>query len=235
MVFEIEPREVGVQLIGDGAQQRIMIFEDAEGGIGVLEQVSSRAGVLSEIARRALEACHFNPDSGEPLADWNDRCAVACYDCLLSFSNQLEHPVINRYLVRDYLVALREAQVMPRSAGRSRDDHYQWLRERTDPSSDFERDFLLFLFDNGYRLPDQAQYRPAEGVFVQPDFYYERDGAPGVCIFVDGPVHDQQEERERDAQLRGELDNLGYRVVAIRYDRPMAEQVAENLDVFSAE
>jgi very-short-patch-repair endonuclease len=62
-------------------------------------------------------------------------------------------------------------------------------------------------------------------------FTTSETGAPGVCVFVDGPVHDQPEERDRDAQLRGDLDNLGYRVVAIRYDRPMAE----HSDVFSGE
>ena len=32
--------------------------------------------------------------------------------------------------------------------------------------------------------------RPAPGVHVQPDFYYNRENLQGVCVFVDGPHHD---------------------------------------------
>ncbi|MDQ3760859.1 MAG: hypothetical protein M3460_03945 [Actinomycetota bacterium] len=47
---------------------------------------------LARAARRALEICHFDPDTGEDLGGVLDRtgerCAHACYDCLLSYRNQ---------------------------------------------------------------------------------------------------------------------------------------------------
>jgi hypothetical protein len=44
------------------------------------------------------------------------------------------------------------------------------------PGSSFERAFLDYLYKNGLRLPDHGQHTPADGIPVQPDFYYERDG-----------------------------------------------------------
>jgi len=51
-------------------------------------------------------------------------------------------------------------------------------------------------------------------------------------VFVDGPAHDQALQAERDRSARGELEDLGYGVVAIRYDRGLEEQVGEHPAVF---
>ena len=48
---------------------------------------------------------------------------------------------------------------------------------------------LEFLYEGGYRLPNTAQSQPCADVAAQPDFYYERDGVPGACVFVDGSDH----------------------------------------------
>lgn len=95
-----------------------------------------------------------------------------------------------------------------------------------------EHEFLAFLYGHGLRLPDRAQNRPAPDIPVQPDFYYDREGRPGVCVFVDGPHHDQPRQREADERLRAGLQNNGYRVIAVRYDRPFPEQVEKYPDVF---
>jgi hypothetical protein len=67
---------------------------------------------------------------------------------------------------------------------------------------------------------------------VQPDFYYERDGIPGVCIFIDGPQHDEPAQAERDRTVREALKDQGFRVVAIKSGRAIADQVSEHLDIF---
>ena len=89
-----------------------------------------------------------------------------------------------------------------------------------------------FLYQGGYRLPDAAQNRPCPDVPSQPDFYYEREGMPGACIFVDGSDHLDPAQQERDASARTALENRGYRVITIRFDRPREEQVALHPDVF---
>ena len=88
------------------------------------------------------------------------------------------------------------------------------------------------------KLPDRAQSRPAAVLNVQPDFYVERrsTGAavtlPGFRIFVDGPVRDRPDEAARAREIREDLADRGYRVIAIRYDRPIADQVAAYPEVF---
>lgn len=232
MVYEVEEQEIAVELIGEGPRRRIMLWEQAEGGVGVLERIVEEPEALPEIARRALLLCHYSPDTGQEDTASAKECSAGCYDCLLSFSNQLQHRDIDRRLIRDYLTSLRVSRLEVPVAGRNREEQYAWLQERVDPASSLERDFLNFLHDAGYRLPSDAQVRPTPDVPAQPDFFYEREGMPGVCIFVDGPHHDSARAASRDEAVRRELENHGFRVIAIRHDRGFAEQVAEHPDVF---
>jgi very-short-patch-repair endonuclease len=101
-----------------------------------------------------------------------------------------------------------------------------------DPESSFERAFLEYLYKNGLHLPDHAQHTPADGIAVQPDFYYERDGIPGVCVFIDGFHHDEPAQAEHDRTVREALKDQGFRVVAIRSGRAIADQVSEHMDIF---
>jgi hypothetical protein len=185
-----------------------------------------------KLAVRALEILYFNPASGQPLPDWDDRCTAACYDCLLSYSNQPDHRYLDRHKVGDFLFALSRSEIAPTIDGPSYNEQYRRLLGLVDPGSSFERAFLEYLYKNRLRLPDHAQHTPADGIAVQPDFYYERDGIPGVCIFVDGPPHDEPAQAEHDRTVREGLKDQGFRVVAIKSGRAIADQVSEHLDIF---
>ncbi len=134
--------------------------------------------------------------------------------------------------MRDFLFALSRSEIAPIANGPSYNEQYRRLLGLIDPGSSFERAFLEYLYKNGLRLPDHAQHTPADGIAVQPDFYYERDGIPGVCIFIDGPHHDEPAQAERDRTVREALKDQGFRVVAIRSGRAIADQVSEHLDIF---
>jgi hypothetical protein len=101
-----------------------------------------------------------------------------------------------------------------------------------DPSSTFERAFLDYIYSQRLRLPDHAQHTPADSIPVQPDFYYERGGIPGICIFIDGPQHDGPDQVERDRTVREALRDQGFRVIAIKSGSKIADQVSANIDVF---
>jgi hypothetical protein len=231
--YQVEEQEVEAELIGKDANQRMMFWESAEGGTGVWERMMDEPDAFSDLARYALELCHFDRESGAEMetAEAED-CTAACYQCLLSYSNQQQHRYIDRREINDFLLKLSSSTAVELAAGRDREEQYEWLKERTDPASGLEIPFLDFLLQGGYQLPDVAQNRPSSEVASQPDFYYERDGVPGACIFVDGSDHLDPAQQERDESARTALENRGYRVITIRFDRPREEQVALHPDVF---
>ena len=234
-VYQVEEQEVGADLIGQGEHRRLLFWEDAEGGTGVWERLAREPDALANVARQALELCHFDPETGEDSTGHDPgRCAVACYECLLTYSNQLNHRHIDRQLLPGFLRALASARTSP-ADGIDREAQLQRLEGLVDPGSSLESGFLQFLYEAGIRLPDLAQNRPSREVNVQPDFYYERENLPGVCVFVDGPHHDAPEQRDEDARLRTQLQDRGFRVIVVRYDQPLADQVQRHPDVFVVE
>ncbi len=231
VLFQLEEQEIAVTRIGEGEERRILFWEAAEGGNGVWPRLLQEPEALSKVAREALRVCHFDPENGDDLAQ-PESCARACYRCLLSYSNQPDHPKLDRFLIRDYVLALTKATTARVAKGRSYEDQYKWLMEKRDPKSSLEAEFLQRLYESKRRLPDRAQYRPEEGVYCEADFYYERDGLKGIAVFIDGPTHDDPTQKQKDTEQRTRLDDLGYRVLAIRYDRSIIDQIAENPDVF---
>ena len=233
LLFQVEQQEIAMEQIGEGENLRLLYWEAAEGGNGIWQRLIEYPDALARVAEKALETCHFDPSTGEGRPGWAERCSRACYDCLLSYSNQPSHPLIDRHLIREFLLTLLKSTTT-RKTERTREEQYAWLEERRDPNSTLERDFLKLLYDTGRRMPDRAQYRPEQHVYAEADFYYERDGLPGVCVFCDGPDHDQPNRRESDQRERGKLADLGYRVLTIRHDSRIEDQLAANSDVFGA-
>ena len=99
---------------------RALLIESAEGGAGALRRLVDDPEALALAARTALEIMHFDPVTGEDLSrdeEGRERCVLACYECLLSYANQNAHGMINRHLVRDWMLQLAAASVRlaPRS------------------------------------------------------------------------------------------------------------------------
>ena len=232
--FQVEEQELTTHLVGEGDGRRILIVESAEGGAGVWERMQETPS-FREAIRAALETCHIDPLTG---TDTEGACAAACYRCLMSYGNQLDHGKLDRKLVRQLLLALRDAELLPPSLDEGpRDaqyrptqpevpsvaerhpDMYEHLLAICD--SELERDFLKATRDAGWPLPEQAQSRPEPDVFSQPDFVY-----PGkVAVYVDGPDHDDERVAKTDAAAREELADRGWRVFAVRYDEPLSRQI----------
>lgn len=229
--FQVEEQEIAVNRIGERDTRSILFWEASEGGSGIWLRLMEDPEALARVATEALTICHFDPETGEDRAE-KDTCAKACYRCLLSYSNQPDHRQLDRFLIRDFLLPLRRASTKRTTGGRSYEDQYQWLLERRDPSSSLEAKFLKELFDSRRRLPDRAQHRPEPGVYAEADFFYERDALKGVAVFIDGTPHDEPVRKEQDQRERKKLEDLGYRVIVIRHDKPLAEQINAHADVF---
>ena len=217
--YQLDESELSAELIGEGEHAAILLYETSEGGSGVLRRILQAPQAFAEIARGALERTHFDPQNGDDL---NPDCMAACYECLLTYRNQLQALFIDRHSVRDFLLSLISSRTEVRVGGRSRREHLQWLRSLVDPDSRLEQDFLDTLERGGYRLPDDAQ-RGIEDPRCNVDFFYE----PDVCVFCDGSVHDRPAQQAQDAALRRTLQEKGYRVVIIRYDQDLLEQIRQ--------
>lgn len=233
-VFQVDEEELASERVGSGAHRAILFWEAAEGGLGVLSRLAEDPTVLKQVAREALSICHFGPEGEDErpprlLAEGEaEGCARACYDCLLTYRNQRDHPYLDRHRVRDLLLALAGSAPEAMQGGRRREEQYRWLLERTDPASALERRFLEHLYRTGRRLPDYAQPHLADYP-ARPDFYYE---AARACVFCDGAVHDRPEVAAEDRRVRAALRDLGYRVVVIRHDRDLEEQLSAYPDLF---
>jgi very-short-patch-repair endonuclease len=226
--FEIEERELASHRIGSATRHGILYYESAEGGAGVLERLVENPDALARVARQALAACHFDPETGDKIEQ--DKCSAACYECLLSYTNQRDHALLDRYRVKDFLLALARSVVQRSHAGRPYDEQYRWLRALTDTRSQTERDFLDHLYRTRRRLPDEAQVNLADYP-SRPDFYY--DDAKAV-VFCDGSVHDEPDQKALDAKIRADLPTLGYRVVVVRYDEDIEAQLTRYPDIFGS-
>lgn len=213
--YKLENNELSSERIGKG--NHILFWESAEGGAGVLSQILEDSTSMQKIAREALDICHFI----EPKAS----CTQACYQCLLSYSNQFDHPHLNRHLIRDFLVQLQTSTINIELDTASCEAQYQQLREQSDPNSSFEREVLQEIYKKGIKLPDSAQELIPEAN-CKPDFLYKKYR---LAIFCDGSVHDAPEQQQRDRIKRQELRDLGYEIIELNYQQDWKSRL-EKLD-----
>jgi very-short-patch-repair endonuclease len=134
-------------------------------------------------------------------------CEAACYDCLLSYRNQLDHELLDRRVAHPWLERLLDSTVTAAPGNITADLHLEDLEREVD--SELERQFLDYLRDGGYRLPEQGQVLIPEAG-TRPDFIYR---SPDVAVYVDGPDHLYPDRQMRDAAQTADLRDLGWTVV----------------------
>jgi serine/threonine protein kinase/superfamily II DNA/RNA helicase len=247
--FELEDSELTSELLPpvDGPRDRLLFTEAAEGGAGVLRRLQAEPGALAKAARQALYICHFDEHGGDTAGPLSDRpCARGCYDCLLTYGNQLHHGAINRHDVTDLLLRLASAEATGEGRGESTTEQHLRLVAATGadgsapgraPGSDqdsgsgpaedagsIEKEFLDWLRENGLRLPDEAATTVAEAD-ARPDFIYRMPGVK-LAVFVGGEDGPQRGEDAEDRLLLARWDVVrfpghrdGWRAVAAEHDR----------------
>ncbi|MFG2064896.1 protein kinase [Micromonospora sp. NPDC048871] len=231
--FELEDSELTTELLppDEGPRERILFTEAAEGGAGVLRLMQSDQQALARAAAEALAICHFAPD-GTDLGGPDEKrpCALGCYECLLTYGNQLNHRFIDRHSVRDLLLRFAAATATSTGQGESRTEQLQRLADNSDTA--LESKFVTWLKERGLRLPDEAQTLIPEAL-ARPDFVYRLPGV-NVAVFIDGPVHEHEFVAQRDRDAEERLYDSAWEVVRFPHDADWAAIVDEHKRYFGA-
>ncbi|MDI6400717.1 DEAD/DEAH box helicase [Balneolaceae bacterium ANBcel3] len=233
-IFQIEESELAVWFLGHEDSRNILLYESAEGSLGVLSELVGNPKRLRSVFTEAIRICHYDPDSFE---DQEPDFPRATYDDLLSYYNQRHHHQLDRH---EAVKALRQLINCESDVARgkatgfsSREEQYQYLCEHYDQSSDLEKQLIDYLYKKGYRLPDIAQLDLSQvtGHYISADFVY-MENDEHTFVFCDGSVHDQSEVQKKDQHVRQILRDAGHDVIELHYTEKFEELVLRRKDVF---
>lgn len=215
VAYQLEDNELAAELLPAGDAPRVLLlYESAEGGAGVLRRLLDDPAAFAQVAKRALEVCHFDPDSGDDRrrsSPQAEECEAACYDCLMHYGNQPVHRLLDRRAIRDLLLRMSRSRAEIAPGGASRADHLERLARLA--GSGLERQWLTHVDARGLRLPDHAQHFVA-ACRTSPDFFYAEYQ---TAVYVDGPPHDFPDRQARDAALTEAMEDAGLTVVRFHH------------------
>lgn len=219
VVFQLEEGELASEPLPTLAERRqLLFFESAEGGAGVLRRLVDDPTALATVARQAIELCHIDPVTGAEIAPKHgEGCEAACYDCLLSYRNQIDHELLDRRVLLPLLTELARSSVASVPGTVTLDIHLQDLERQVD--SELEQRFLDYLTVNNLRLPERGQVL-IEEAHTRPDFLYRK---PDVAVYVDGPHHLYPDRQLRDASQADALRDLGWTVIRFSHHDDWAQ------------
>jgi very-short-patch-repair endonuclease len=230
VAYQLEDNELAAEILPNSDTPRLLLlYESAEGGAGVLRRLLDDPAAFPQVARRALELCHYDPLTGEDrrrAERAHEDCEAACYDCLMHYGNQPVHRQLDRRSIRDLLLQLAQAQTRSAPGTNTRTDHLAQLKRLA--GSDLERRWLDFLDSLNLRLPSHAQ-RLVDSCGTRPDFFY---AAYQAAIYVDGPHHDFPERATRDAALTETMEDHGFTVIRFRHHDNWAETIGRFPHIF---
>jgi len=231
--FELESNELASEPLPDRNDRRsILLYEASEGGAGVLRRMIEDPKAFPSVARKALSICHFDPETGAderhaPSA--TEDCEAACYDCLMSYTNQMDHQLLDRHAIRDVLLELSNSVVESSPSSHPRTSHSESLRRLA--GSSLELDWLQYLENAKLHLPTDAQ-QLIEACRTRPDFTY-KDKL--VAIYVDGPPHDYPDRQKRDIEQISCLEDLGWTVIRFHHQEDWGAIIAEHPNIFGGD
>ncbi|MCF2518526.1 DEAD/DEAH box helicase [Dyadobacter sp. CY351] len=204
-LYNIEPVEIDARLMGSDEYKNIMMYESAEGSIGVLKDIARNPAKLRVIFLKAYEICGYDYSTKEDLFPTRTK---ASYDDLLSYYNQMDHTKIDRHSIIKALELLIISNPDD-TVGGTYEEKFEELKKGLHHRSPGEKVLLDYLFENGYRLPDFTNHN-MEQFYVQPDFVYEKEKA---LVFVDGGIHKKAINKADDERKRKTIELAGFDVL----------------------
>ena len=224
-LYNIEPVEIAVKLMGSDEDKNIMLYESSEGSIGVLKDIARNPIKLREIFLKAYEICGYDYDTKTDKFPLRPK---ASYDDLLSYFNQMDHVTINRHEIIKALELLIASNPDDTAFG-TYEEKFEELKKGIHHKSPGEKELLDYLFSNGFRLPDYTNFN-LEQFYIQPDFIYEKENA---LIFVDGGVHKNSVVKADDHKKRKQIELAGFDVLVWDYTSETVDSfVSRRQDIF---
>src|SRR5262249_26513828 len=160
---------------------------------------------LPALARLALESCHFDPDTLEDTQA--EHCGKACYQCLLDYTNQPDHELLDRRVIRDLLRELMQSTCVPAGGTGSRAERMAALQRQCQ--RELDKTWLDLVDRLMLRLPSEVDF-PIESCATRGHFHYREHN---TVIYVDGPEHDDPDVAREDAAVNERLMSYGYIVI----------------------
>jgi len=230
VTYQLEDNELAAELLpSNDAPRVLLLYESAEGGAGVLRRLLDDPGAFAQVARKALEICHFDPESGEDRRRSSpnaEECEAACYDCLMHYGNQPAHRSLDRQAIKDVLLKMSQSHTVTAPGGQTRADHLEVLNHLA--GSGLERRWLAHLDARNLRLPTHAQHF-VEACRTTPDFFY---ADYQTAVYVDGPPHDFQDRQQRDINLTEAMEDAGFTVVRFHHQADWDATLARYPHIF---
>lgn len=183
----------------------LLLVDPMPGGSGLLQQMIENWGSLVESAAEVARECPAN-------------CETSCSECLQSYRNQQYHGSLDRTVAEGVLAGLGPALVpsheIPAKVA---------AKQATIGGTNVAEQRLVELLRRADLPPDDEQRTidlPRIGTYTVVDVYYECQTGTfeGVCVYLDGKVHDAPKNTVRDEAIRSELEGLGYRVIVVHAD-----------------
>jgi len=182
--FQLEDSELQSESLPDPEQRgRMLLMESAEGGAGVLKRLQAEPDAIRRAAIRALQIAHFASDGTDlgHAEGATERCQKACYDCLLTYSNQSEHSLIDRHIIRDLLLKLSKSTTAAEGSAPAQEVEVSFALSQT------EKDFLKLLRKHQLAQPT-ATHEVISGTNIRPDFAFG-----SLAVFLGDHPDDQKE------------------------------------------
>jgi very-short-patch-repair endonuclease len=212
--------------MGSSENKNIMIYESAEGSIGVLKDLARNPIKIKGVFKKAYEICGY--DLNSKTDEFEGKRGKASYDDLLSYYNQRDHQEINRHSIINALTLLINSNADD-TKGTTYEEKFAELKTLLHHRSPGELALLEHLYNEGYRLPDYTNYN-MENYYIQPDFVYKDDNA---LIFVDGGIHKNTLLKADDHKKRSLLERDGFDVLVWdETSEAISSFVAKRQDIF---
>ena len=207
-VLDMEISDLQVQVFGKPGSETYdaLLYDPMPGGSGLLEQM---IGHWPEVIQRALSLVEDCPSA----------CDTSCVDCLQHFRNSFYHSELNRHTAQEYLREWGNAVHFSHEIPAILPDDTPTQKPGNPP----EQQLVAMLKAAGLvNFETEKPIALSGGITTRPDVYFHapNEQYEGVCVYMDGMsehLHGNAQTAAKDRQIRDELLNTDYEVVAIQY------------------